>query len=256
MKLRLILALLALALAAPLFAIESFVVEDRAYGHERKVSLYRSQTAARRDFDLYVFIAGDAYFDDLALQATIDTLTAEKKIRPIVAAGVDITERPAEITNRAKFADFVSRDLMPALAKKLGGLPKPARVTIAGFSFGGVSSAYVAFRHPELFGNVLSQSGAFWRGPEGASEPKEWLTQQLREKPRRPIRFYVEVGEKETQIAPNGLVFIDANRHLRDVLASKKYTFEYVEVPNAVHNPDHWRDALGAGILYLSRAAR
>lgn len=255
MRLGTALTLLALACAAPVFAIESFVVTDHAYGHERRISIYRSQPATGRDFDLYVFIAGDSYFDDLALKTTIDKLTAEKKIRPVVAAGVDITERPAEITNRAKFADFVSRDLMPALAKKLGGIPKTSHVTIAGFSFGGVSAAYVAFRHPELFGNVLAQSGAFWRGPEGASEPEEWLTEQLREKPRLPIRFYIEVGEQETQIAPNGVVFIDANRHLRDVLAAKKYTFEYVEVPNAVHHPDHWREALGAGITYLSRGA-
>ena len=36
------------------------------------------------------------------------------------------------------------------------------------------------------------------------------------------------------------------------MLAAKKYAFEYVEVPGAKHNPDHWRAALPAAIRYLA----
>ena len=56
------------------------------------------------------------------------------------------------------------------------------------------------FRRPDLFGNVLSQSGAFWRGSEGSNDaPYEWLTSQYAAAARKPIRFLLNVGSTETR---------------------------------------------------------
>jgi len=129
---------------------------------------------------------------------------------------------------------------------------KEARnIAAGGASAGGLAAAYVAFRHPEAIGKVLSQSGAFWRGNEGASEPAEWLTAQFKASPRLPVRFYLNIGGGETHKAANGVIFIDANRRLRDVLQAKGYTVQYSEVPNAMHEPTHWRAALPGGLLFL-----
>jgi len=106
-----------------------------------------------------------------------------------------------------------------------------------------------------VFGNVLAQSGAFWRGNEGANDPAEWLTSELRNKPRLPLRFYIEVGSEETRSSPNGVIFVEASRHLRDVLAMKEYAFRYSEVPRNIHDPEHLRPTLPAGIIYLSKPA-
>jgi len=68
------------------------------------------------------------------------------------------TERPTDIANRAKFDRFITANLLPWLRAKLGGLPEPKNVVIAGFSVGGLTGAYVAHRHPDVFGNVLARA--------------------------------------------------------------------------------------------------
>jgi enterochelin esterase family protein len=81
--------------------------------------------------------------------------------------------------------------------------------------------------HPELFGNVLSQSGAFWYQPEAAkSGPSDtdtgWLSRQLARTRRLPLRFYLQAGRFEGNI-------LDENRRLRDVLEAKGYPLTYSE---------------------------
>lgn len=237
--------LLAAALAAP---VDSFTIDDTTYAKPRTIWLHRTPSFRADDYRLFVFI-GDWYLDDIAANAAADAAGGSAVVAIVSTAEL----RPADIVNRARFAQMIVTDVMPALRKKLGGLPPPDRVVVGGASFGGPTSAYLAFHHPELFGNVIAQSGAFWRGNEGTSEPPEWLTDQYRRSPLLPIRFYVEVGAEEKQVAPNGLVFIEPNRRFRDMLAAKKYAFQYVEVPGAKHNPEHWRAALGAAIAYVSQ---
>ena len=250
--------LLATATHAAEPAVESFAIDDTTYGLKRPVWLYRSpgtSGSARRSYNLFVFLQKE-YVDELAVPATLEKLVASGEIPPTIAAVLDTsTERPTDIANRAKFDRFVTANLLPWLRAKLGSLPEPEHVVIAGFSVGGLTAAYVAYRHSNVFGNVLAQSGAFWRGNEGADAPAEWLTNEFRNKPRLPLRFYIEVGSEETRQTPNGVVFVEANRHLRDVLAMKKYVFQYSEVPRNIHDPEHLRPTLPAGIVYLSKPA-
>lgn len=236
--------------------VESFTIADTTYGLQRPVWLYKSPGAggsAKQPYNLFVFLQRE-YIDELAVPATLQKLVASGEIPPTIAVVLDTsTERPPDIANRAKFDRFVIANLLPWLRAKLGRLPQPKNVVIAGFSVGGLTAAYLAYRHPDVFGNVLAQSGAFWRGNEGANDPPEWLTNELRGKPRLPLRFYIEVGSEETRPSPNGIIFIEASRRLRDVLATKEYVFRYSEVPRDIHDPEHLRPTLPAGIVYLSQ---
>lgn len=240
-------------------AVETFAIDDTTYGLQRPVWLYKSPgtTGSAKDtYNLFVFLQSE-YIHELAVPATLQKLVAAGEIPPTIAVVLDTsTERPTDIANRAKFDRFVKANLLPWLRAKLGLLPEPKNVVIAGFSVGGLTAAYIAYRHPDVFGNVLAQSGAFWRGNEGANDPPEWLTNELRHQPRLPLRFYLEVGSEETRRSPNGVIFVEANRHLRDTLAMKKYVFRYNEVPRNIHDPEHLRPTLPAGIVYLSRPAQ
>jgi enterochelin esterase-like enzyme len=239
--------------------LESFAIDDTTYGLKRPVWLYQSPgtaDCAKHTCNLFVFLQSE-YANELAVPATLGKLVASGDIPPTIAVILDTsTERPTDIANRAKFDRFVTANLLPWLRAKLGRLPEPKNVVIAGFSVGGLTAAYLAYRHPDVFGNVLAQSGAFWRGNEGGDDPPEWLTSELRDKPRLPLRFYIEVGSEETRRSPNGVIFVEANRHLRDVLARKKYVFQYSEVPRNIHDPEHLRPTLPAGIVYLSKPAQ
>lgn len=240
-------------------AVETLTIDDTTFGLKRPVWLYRSPgppDGAKAPRNLFVFLQRE-YAGELAVPATLERLVAAGEIPPVIAVILDTsTERPTDIANRARFDRFVTADLLPWLRAKLGPLPDPQHVVIAGFSVGGLTAAFIAYHHPDVFGNVLAQSGAFWRGNEGADTPPEWLTAQFRGKPRLPLRFYLEVGSEETRRTSNGVVFVEANRRLRDVLAAKGYVVQYSEVPRNIHDPEHLRPTLPAGIVYLSRAAR
>jgi enterochelin esterase-like enzyme len=128
---------------------------------------------------------------------------------------------------------------------------------VTGSSAGGLAAAYVAWKRPDLFGNVLSQSGAFWRGNEGSNDPPyEWLTGQYAAAPKRDIRFVLEVGALESQGALGGAApsILEANRRLRDALRKKGYDVTYAEVPNGRHTPESWRERLPDAIAALARA--
>jgi enterochelin esterase family protein len=99
---------------------------------------------------------------------------------------------------------------------------------------------------------VFSQSGAYWRGNEGTSSEFEWVTQFVSSHAKLPVRFYLEVGAKETQRAlGSGPVFVEANRRLVAALKAKGYDVTYREVPGAQHEPMHWRSELPAGLLHF-----
>ena len=228
-------------------ALSTFTINDTTYGVQRKVWLYQPPNAT----NLVVFVRGEAYVDPIDTPAMLDSLLAEHKIPPTIGVFVNDSDlMPADIGNRAKFDQFITHDLMPWVKTKVGKLPDAQHTTISGWSVGGLVASYVAFKHPDVFGNAISQSGAFWRGNEGSSDPAEWLTQQVRSHARVPVRYYVEVGGGETRAAPNGIVFIEANRHFRDALKAKGYEVEYLEVPNAQHEPGHWKSALPAALIF------
>src|SRR4029077_16162883 len=107
--------------------------------------------------------------------------------------------RIADLANSPRFAAFVGDELMPWVSKSWTGSHDPARVIITGSSAGGLGALYIAFMRPDLFGNVLSQSGALWRGNDGSNDPPyEWLTQQYRNAPKKNIRLFLDVGALET----------------------------------------------------------
>lgn len=109
---------------------------------------------------------------------------------------------------------------------------------------------------PGRFGNVLSQSGAFWRGNEASNDPPyEWLTGQYAASSRKNVRFYLDVGALESRGALGGAApsILDANRRLRDALRKKGYRITYEEVPGGTHSPESWRRGLPAAIAALAR---
>ena len=152
-------------------------------------------------------------------------------------------------------ADFLAKQLVRWVQKGWRVTTDPKRVIITGSSAGGLAASYVAFVHPELFGNVWSQSGAVWRGAEGTNgAPFEWLTTQVNSAPRKRVRFALDVGalEDHATLGGSGPNFLEATRRFRDALRVKGYDVTYTEVPGGNHGPQWWRPRLAEGIVLLS----
>jgi enterochelin esterase-like enzyme len=126
-----------------------------------------------------------------------------------------------------------------------------ARTIVGGASLGGVAAAFAALHRPDLFRRVLAQSGAFWLA--GDDGEHEWLARQFAARPAVPIRFYLDVGLRETVPAPgDGPSNLIANRHLRTVLRAKSYDVHYAEF-NGGHNFIAWQGTLSDGLMAVLR---
>jgi len=246
--------------SVPAGLVRDYTIRSKLLGTERRILVYTPPGyAPGRAYPLLLAFDGADYLDIIPLPLMLDTLLAAGKAPPFVAVLVDDSTgavRLADLANHARFARFLTAELLPWVRARWGVTTDPGRTVITGTSAGGLASAHAALLRPDIFGNVLSQSGAFWRGNEGSNgAPYEWLTGRYAASPRRPIRFLLDVGELETHTtAGTGPSILDANRRLRDVLRSKGYDVVYTEVPGGQHEAGTWGRRLPGDLAELVAA--
>src|ERR1051326_5300496 len=241
--------------------LRALTLFDSSYRRERKIWVYtpsgydaHSTTA----YPLLVAFGGAKYQETIPLPRVLDALAAARRAPAFVAVLIDDSsggERIADLGNAHRMVDFLGRQLVPYVRAHWRVTSDPHRVIITGSSAGGLASSYVALERPDLFGNVLSQSGAFWRGAEASNDaPYEWLTGHVATMPKRDVRFYMDVGELEDHatLGGSGPNFLAANRRFRDALEAKGYDVTFAEVPQGQHAPQYWMTSLPRAIVLLS----
>jgi enterochelin esterase-like enzyme len=189
----------------------------------------------------------------VAAPRILDNLSADNSIRPTIAIFVDsMGKRGSDLPSKA-FANFVALEIIPWARIRYSIADGPSHVVLAGASRGGYAAANIAYEHPEVVGNVLSQSGSFWI--KGAPEENHpiWpsddgrLIKLLKQSDRLPIRFYMEVGLYDV-----GSGMLGTNRQLRDILELKGYELDYREF-NGGHAYANWRVSFADGLISLLR---
>jgi enterochelin esterase family protein len=212
---------------------------------------------ASAGYPLVVLFDGDQYSsDDMIPGPTIvDNLIAAKKIPPVVVAFVDQIDRAKDLNCSKEFAAFVATELVPRVRSEQHASTEARRTTVGGSSLGGVMAAYCALEHPTVFGNVLSQSGAYWVYP-GALDgrplierPGGTLIDEFVKRPKVPVRFYLEAGKFEDDLPCSLLA---ENRRLRDVLRAKGYEVTYSEF-SGVHHFTNWRGTFSDALIAVTR---
>ena len=194
--------------------------------------------------------------------ATLDNLINDGRIRPVVVCFLNSVNRAVDLNydGADAFGDAIVRELLPRLRSTYAISANPSDVTIGGSSAGALAAALIALRHPDAFGNVLSQSGAFRLRASAGSEPNT-IAQRYAASPKLPVRFYLETGIYENFPSaglPVHEMALDegittSNRHFRDVLVAKGYDVTYVETATA-HEPLHWRATLADALMTLLSA--
>lgn len=206
-----------------------------------------------KEYPLIVIFDQSLYLDKVPLPTILDNLIAENKIPPCVAIMVDNQpkdRRDLELPLYKPFADFIALELMPWAFKNFNISKDPDKSIVAGVSYGGLASSYIALNYSNIFGNVLSQSGSFWRGIK-VTDSIPWLTEQYKISQKLPIRFYMDCGLQETVMHSfNNFNFIEKHRNMRDVLKSKGYEVYYQEFQSG-HDWTGWRKTLPDGLIVL-----
>lgn len=213
-------------------------------GNTREVAVYRPRTAQPARWTLILF-DGKTYLDEYHVDRVIDGLIARHQLPPINVVFVDSLDhsrRGKELPPNPTFADFMAYELVPWLRQQGIALPRQKTV-LAGSSYGGLASSWVALRHPRLFGNVLSLSGSYWWAPKG--EEASWLTQQYQASPRYPVKFWLQAGRFETQ-GPNGGIYRNTLA-FEKVLREKGYTVSFHPWSSG-HDYAAWCEALVYGM--------
>jgi len=241
-------------------SVQEYQIRSRHQGRSRRVWVYTPPGyTAGRDTSLGMILAfdGGEYLSAIPLPHLLDSLLAAGAVPPVVAVLIDDASgasRLDDLANQAWFVDFIGGEVVPWMRARWHVSRDPRRSLITGSSAGGLAAVHIALRRPDLFGNALSQSGAFWRGDEATNGPPyEWLATQIARWPRGAVRFWLEVGSTESRGALGGSApsILSANRAMCDTLRAKGYDVTCVEVPNGVHAPQTWVARLPAGIAAL-----
>lgn len=226
---------------------------------ERSVAIYTppGYDPKNGSYGLLILFDGQDYRGPMPIPTILDNLLAAKKIRPLVAILVDNLSEESRIRDLEcypPFADFLAKELVPWARQRYRFSAEPERTIVGGVSLGGLNAAYCALRYPEVFGNVLSQSGAFSYFPdwddqeENDTSPFGWLIRQFVTTRKLPIRFYLEAGLFEND-CPETL--LAQNRRMRDVLEAKGYSVVYSEFAGG-HEFLSWRGSVADGLIALA----
>lgn len=241
--------------------VEEFIQFDSTYRRTRHIWVYTPpgyDAKAQVPYPLLLAFDGREYLDTIPLPLILDSLQAGRHAPPFVAVLVDdstFAVRLGDLANQPRMVSYLAGQLLPWVRNHYHVTRDPHRTIVTGSSAGGLASAYVAFVRPDLFGNVLSQSGAYWRGAAGSNgAPFEWLAGQLSAVPKKDIVFLLDVGalEDHPTLGGSGPNFLDATRRFHDALRAKGYTTIYAEVPGGVHAPGTWRERLPAGLAAIT----
>lgn len=189
---------------------------------------------------------GHEYLDDRlgAAVTVLDNTIASGELQPTVAVFIDPRD-PRTGTNRrasqlggagkADFADFIAHELVPYIDTTYGTAADPERRAILGTSLGGLFSAFMGARHPDVIANLAIQSPAFWFDPNiyDAYAGNTTLVEAL--------QIYMHTGT----INDDG-----GGSQMASLLASGGYDFAF-EWVNQGHSWGHWKGQIDDALVEL-----
>lgn len=250
--------------STPSGSVTSYSLESVRLKNERAVSVYTPAPyrATGEPAALVVVFDRGAYLSVVPTPTVLDNLIAASAIPPVVAVFVDNPDpatRSRELTPNPDFPEFLASELLPWIHERYNVTTDPRFVVVAGSSYGGLAATYAAFRHPELFGNVLCQSGDFSWAPDhvhvmgrlaDATTETGWLAKEFIRSPRLPIRFHMDAGTFEVDQAGTGGNVLETSRHMRDVLLARGYEVHYQQFIGG-HDYLSWRETIADGLIEL-----
>lgn len=205
---------------------------------KRWIHLY--QPAVDHPTPLLVVLDAQDYLTRGRITQIVDNLIAQRRVEPIalVLADNSKTARGIEYSCNEATIGFIMTELLPLARKHLNLVDhrqQPGVHGVLGASMGGLMALYTGLRMPQVFGRVLSQSGAF----ELRAGVPTVVSQLVRYLPRQPLRVWMDAGRYERLLEPN--------RKLYALLQERGYDVAYHEY-NAGHNYPAWRDDLWRGL--------
>jgi len=223
-------------------ALTSHVVETKWLrdDYEREIYLYRPPV--NDPVPLLVVYDGQDYLQRGKLAVIVDNLIADKHIQPIAMALLPSTSRWRNLEYACSDGTILWLDqiILPLASENLNLLDikkHPGAYGVLGASLGGTMSFYTGLRMPDVFGKVLSQSGAFM------IESRDFAVVDLvKHQHARDINIWMDIGQLDN--------LLEDNRQMQKLLDEKGYATTYREYVGE-HNFTAWRDNVWRGLETL-----
>jgi enterochelin esterase-like enzyme len=242
--------------------VEKHQIHSDLLGNDHGLSVYipAGYKPNGAPYDLVIIFDESAYLTKVPTPVILDNLIAASKIPPTVAvliANPTPETRLRELSPNPKFADFLAQELIPWIYAHYNVTRDPSKTVVAGSSLGGLTATFAGYKHSELFGEVLCQSGSFWWAPDhsaaiadGTLTETGWMAKQFIASPKLPLRFYMDAGSFEFDANGTGGSILETSRHMRDVLLAKGYEVHYQQFVGG-HDYLSWRGTFADGLIDL-----
>lgn len=228
--------------------------------HDLSIYLPAGYRANATPYDLVVIFDESAYLTKVPTPVILDNLIAASKIPPTVAvliANPTQNSRNKELPPNPEFAEFLAKELIPWIHAHYNVTDDPGKTVVAGSSLGGLAAAYAGYKNPEVFTNVLCQSGSFWWAPDhsgaiadGVITETGWMAKQFIASSKLPLKFYIDAGSFEFDSNGTGGGILETSRNIRDVLLTKGYEVHYQQFVGG-HDYLSWRGTFADGLMDL-----
>lgn len=187
------------------------------------------------------------------LPNVLDNLIAARRIPVMVAVLIDSGGGDAQGSQRGleydtlsgRYSDFVESEVLPRVAKEYGIVltSDPDGRATMGASSGAAAAFTMAWFHPERYRRVLCYSGTFvnQQSPPNPETPRgawEYHDHLIAEADRKPLRIWMEVGEKDLHHDDPESTWHNwplANRRMAAVLKAKGYAYRFTLSLGARH---------------------
>ncbi len=219
--------------------------DELAAGGRRLVYLY--QPVISHPCPLLVVWDGVDYLRRAHLVNLVENLVDEKRIQPLAMAMIQNGRQARNVEYACSEATlaFLMAKVLPFAKEKLNLQDPqefPGAYGVLGASMGGLMALFTGLRIPQVFGRVLSQSGAF-----NYFLHDSLVFDLVRQSYRLPLNIWMDAGKYEN--------LLESNRAMHSLLLSKDYPVTYREY-NGGHTYTSWGNDLWHGLETLFRISR
>ena len=149
---------------------------------------------AERPEQFCIFLDGEYYVKRMDAPTKLVELQESGSIPPVACLFISHLNGEArhyDYTCNEQYADFVAGDAVAWLHERNPEVALTGHF-VGGTSLSGLQAAFTAMTYSKTFELSLIQSGSFWWN-------KEWLKENLPELSAKDGRFWISVGDKETE---------------------------------------------------------
>jgi len=237
--------------------IHKYFIDSTILNEKRMIQVYLPYNYdPNQKYRVLYFQDGNEYIKLGNATITLDNLIFQKKTEPVVAVFVEPKTRVDDYIYNDGYVNFFVKEMIVFVEKSFNVRNDKKGRVIIGDSLGGFVSSYIVYKNLDIFGGILSHSGAFpltklnnflYRGKIYKGIP---FIREIKNVPF-DIDWYLVCGRYEKKIA-GFFDFTNGNIEFYDAL---KQNPNFKKIDFKLYNEGHswglWKNTLADGLIFL-----